>query len=147
MLKYTFFGIIAGLVLIAAGFYVLARWNDRDAEAGPTPVYVVRVDREAAVPATIEVGAGRLVELRIENRALLLRSATIEGPGVEQLPAETTGPGSHSTSQPLPGFNLLVGSQDDGSALVRFREAGEFELRIENPGRPETLRIVQITAR
>ena len=145
MIKYII-GSLAGLAaVVAAVFVVAAAMNDR--AAGPAPLLEIRVTDTSITPATLEVDEGRLIEYRLVNDASTQRTMSANTNDVEMLPVETNILNEHNASVPVPWVNITASSGNASSALVRFTESGEYELRVEAAGRPETRQVARVIVR
>lgn len=147
MIKYLAGTLAAVVAILAAIFVAVAAVNDR--HEGPAPLIEIRVTDDALTPESIEVDKGRLIEYRLVNDASQQRSITTNTPNVEMLPAESNPLdfGNHNSTSAVRYVNITASAGDVASALVRFTEGGEYELRVETAGRPETLRIARVIVR
>lgn len=139
-------GMLAGVAaVLAVIFVVAASVNDR--AEGPALLIEIRVTDTAITPSSIEVEAGRLIEYRLQNDASQQRTLSVASDKVEMLPAESDVLDPHNASVPVPFVNITASSGASSSALVRFTERGEYELRVQTAGRPETLHVATVIVR
>lgn len=146
VLKYMLFGLVPVAVLFVAGFLVLARYNKSNAEAGPAPVVLLRVDDAGVTPDHLDIERGRLIELRLENATTSIRILRSDSEDVEQLPVQSAPFDKHAASVPAPRLLLSAGT-GTGATLVRFKKSGEYTLQVDAPGRDGTLRMVTVTVK
>jgi hypothetical protein len=144
MLKYTLGALAVIAAIVLAAFTALDRLNNRGAEAGPAAVYEITATDDAISPDRLDLEAGRVVELRLINRATRERALTLKSNDVEQLPATVDGQSQRGATEPLPDIDVSVPANASGFALVRFKKSGTYELGIGAPSRPNTLRILTI---
>ena len=144
MLKYTLGALAALAVTVSVSFVVLSRLNDGRAQAGPVPELTVTVDDSSVSPSRFEVPKGRLAILTFTNNAALTRRISVFIDDVEQSLFDSNGT-THGA--PTKNLSLLASPGKTSQALVRFKAAGSYELNVETPGRPETLRVVLVVAK
>ncbi len=145
LVKYILASFVGGGALLVGAFVLIAALNDRP--SGPAPLVTLTVDDASLSPARIEWVRGQLVELRIVNQSSLTRRMSTNTDTAEQLPVESDVLGEHVRSVPLPYIEIGALPGEAASALVRFTEDGEYELRVETAGRPETLQITTVIVR
>lgn len=145
MIRYVLGMLVAVAAVLAAVFLVGAVRNDR--QEGPAPLVEIRVNDTGISPATIEVNKGRLIEYRLANDASEQRTISTNTDKVEMLPAESDLLDQHNATVPVRYVNITASAGGATSALVRFTEGGEYELRVQTAGRPETLQIARVIVR
>lgn len=145
VLRYAFGSLLIAVAMIAGLFTALARFNGPRASSGPLPAFVLRVDDAAVTPARIDLREDQLAELRLVNNGSALRMLSTDADNVQQLPVESPFFSEHAGANGVPYIRLEASPGTTASALVRFKDAGDYELRIEVPGDPATLRVVQVT--
>ncbi len=131
MLKYTLGALFAAVILIGAGFVILAQVTGGGADAGPARTVIISVADEEHWPLDIQVEAGEIIELQLNNQSSLPRSLRLASDDVEQLPEA---PGYDEKPIP-PGTVLIEAAAGLGdSAYVRFNAPGEYTLNIAYTG-------------
>jgi hypothetical protein len=144
VLKYAIGGTLAAFVLIIGGFLILARYNDRNAEAGPASEFRIIVDGDVVSPRQLEMPPRQLAQLTLANRGPASVVLGLKSQNVEQLPAETRlAPGSAARGIPVPNFRLEASAGTIASSFVRFTSSGRYELTLTSPGRvPQTVVVI-----
>ena len=146
MWKYILGSLVFLAALGGAVFVLIANLHD-DGPQGPAPVVTITVDDARLTPAVIEVSRDQLVEFQLVNNGTLQRVMTTNTDKVEQLPAETTSLGKHTLNNPLRYVQIQAGPGGATSALVRFTESGQYELRVDTAGRPEPPQVATVRVR
>lgn len=147
MLRYAL-GSLALTAVVIAGLFALVAWRNGDpASSGPLPTIVITADDAGVTPERVELREDQLAELRLVNNASLHRAMSASADNVLQLPLESPVYDPHSIASGVPYISIQASSGTTASALVRFRESGEYELRVEAPGKAETLRLVTVKVR
>lgn len=147
VLKLTLTSLATLTVLLVAGFLALAWWNGRDDASGPPPVLTISVSDAGATPSRIEVKKGKLIDLTLDNNTSQSLRLSTEDVRVDQLVAGGNEDAfATHTGQSLTSVYIVAPASLSRSAVVRFREKGTFELRIEGDAASET-RTVAIEVR
>jgi uncharacterized cupredoxin-like copper-binding protein len=137
MLRFWAGGVAALVIIAVAVFLMLARFNNRGAEAGPPPALSVTVTTDAVQPGSLSLTRGRLYELTFANHGTLRRRLSLDSKSVESLPVSTLITDPHAGSASTAGIDLTAAAGQDVSQYVRFKSNGTYELRIDVPGRAE----------
>jgi hypothetical protein len=145
LVKYILVSFVGGGAILVAAFVLVATLNDR--HGGPAPLVALTVDQGSLTPSRIELEKGRLVELQLVNNAQESRVMSTNTDSVEQLPVESNVLDRRNASVPVPYVQIYASAGNAASALVRFTKDGEYELRVETAGRPETLQIATVIVR
>lgn len=139
MLRYAL-GTLGALILAAFVLFGVMAWrNARDDHPGPAPKVLITATASAISPDQLALEEDRLVELVFINNGPLLMEVTTNSGDVEQLPTDTDFRRPEGNqSRPVPYIKLQAGAGGVATALVRFKRAGTYELRVQVPGRDET---------
>jgi hypothetical protein len=132
VLKYVIFGFVAGFALLAAGFYILAKYNDRNAEAGQQPPVTIVLTNDGAAPARVSIAEDALFELRIRNERGGPVQVALESDDVEQMQDSNVYTGVAGAFRP--GVHVPVPDGETGRSLVRFKSGGTYEMRVTERG-------------
>jgi hypothetical protein len=132
MLKYTLGALAAAVILLGTAFVVIAQVTDGGANQGPAPQVMVSVWDDGVWPPDITIAKGTITELFLRNESTVVRTARLEGEGVEQLPELSL----HEVRFPesLPYVMIEAAPGRGGASYVRFDETGTYELNIFTPG-------------
>ena len=131
MLKYTLGALAAAVILIGAAFVIISQVTGGGADAGPARSVIISVADEEYWPLDIQVEAGEILDLQLNNQSSLPRALTLTNEDVEQLPEA---PG-HDGKVVGPGTILIEAASGFGeSAYVRFNAPGEYTLSIAFTG-------------
>jgi hypothetical protein len=134
VLKYTFGALAALAIAIAAGFVILVQVSDGGADIGPAPVIIVTLHEDGVLPVTsLTAPVGSVVELQLNNRSAVARTIRLDDDRVEQLPdlADGHDPGSREFRT---GIQISAGPGRIGTALVRFKEEGTYDIGVGYTG-------------
>jgi len=132
VLKYVLLGFVAAVALLAAGFYILAEYNDRNAEARQQPPVAIVLTADGASPANVSVVEDALFELRVRNDRSGTAQVSLESDDVEEMQDSNVYTGVAGTFRP--GVHMPVPSGTSGRSLVRFNTAGTYELQVTERG-------------
>lgn len=147
MLRYALGSLVLAAVIVAALFAVVAWRNGEPASSGPLPVIVINVDDAGIAPDRFELREDQLAELRLVNNGTRMHSISAEGDHLLQMPLESAAYNPHGAATGFPYIRIQASAGTTAAALVRFKESGDYELRVEVPGQDETLRVVRVTVR
>lgn len=147
MLRYWAAGVAGIVIIVAAAFFILARFANHNVEAGPAPALSITVATGMVTPDELTLDHGRLYELTFVNGDDIRRRLVLDGDDAERLPVETNLNDSHGSGAPQPGIEIVTTAGQRASQLVRFKARGTYELRIEVPGRDDRTMTVAVTVR
>jgi len=128
VLKYTLGAIAGAIVILVAGFAIIAV-TIGDSEADPAQLVIVSILADGnRVPGEFDTEVGQIVDLRFHNQSDVLRSARISSDGAEQLPEAPTG--DHAAPRPSVGVYFEVPAGQGESRLIRFTRPGDYILAL-----------------
>lgn len=135
MLKYTLGALIALVIFVATGFMILSRVTDGDANSGLAPgiTFVAPADGPIT-PSVLEVEQDQIWEFALLNQRDTRLAFSVKGDGVEQLPELQRSGEAVGSPDLLPFIQFDAGPGEARAVLVRFREKGVFEAKLNIPG-------------
>lgn len=147
MLRYWAAGFAGIAIIVAAAFFILARFANHNVEAGPAPALSITVASGMVTPDELTLDHGRLYELTFVNGGYTWRRLSLDSDDAEHLPVETNLSDASGSGAPQPGIEIVATAGQRASQLVRFKTHGTYELRIEVVGRDDGVMTVLVTVR
>ncbi len=147
MLRYWTAGAAGTVIILAAAFFILARFANHNVEAGPAPALSITVASGMVTPDELTLDHGRLYEMTLVNGENGHRRLSLDSDDAERLPVETDMSATRGSGGPEPGINILAAAGQRTSQLVRFKARGTYELLVEVPGRGNPAMPVLVTVR
>ena len=130
MAKYTLGALIAFVIIGATAFYVVARFNDGNAETLPAQPVTIVVTDPGPTQQQFDFELDRPTEIRIDNRSGYARALTWDGAEAEQLSNIKVPP---LDGQPTPRVYIEASARRQASASVRFTARGTYTLHLVVP--------------
>ncbi|MBI5283608.1 MAG: hypothetical protein HY874_00800 [Chloroflexi bacterium] len=147
MLRYWTAGAAGTVIVLAAAFFILARFANHNVEAGPAPALTITVATGMVTPDELRLDHGRLYELTFVNGGTTWRRLSLDSDDAEHLPVETNMGEDTGTGAPQPGIEIAAVPGQRASQLVRFKTHGTYELRSGVVGRSDGVMTVLVTVR
>ena len=147
MLRYWTAGVAGTFIILAAAFFILARFANHNVEAGPAPSVTITIAAGMVTPDELTLDHGRLYELTFVNGGSTWRRLSLDSDDAEHLPVETNMDDATGSGAPQPGIEIAAVAGQRASQLVRFKARGTYELRSGVVGRSDGVMTVLVTVR
>ncbi len=149
MLKYTIGALAALVIVIVTAFMVLSQFahTSADAQGGPAPVVTITVDDTTLAPDHLDIARDKIVHLHVDSKVPAFVTAIIDSDRAEQFPIETKLDDRHAIESSVPRPQIQIPGLGIGDALIRFKEAGDYQIEIRQSNHSGVVRTIGVTVR